>query len=160
MKIRFVPLVIAVVFLGGFAFADESRARPTTIIGFLDSGWPFPAGHGASRVPVGVALPAGRTCGIVLDSTLTDTGGVFRLSIPDAHRTAWRLCARLAAGGWARGAVPIYHYSGIGLDSLRLYCRGHGPAGSPECRYVAWGRPMRWPGGESYDSVPKPPNER
>ena len=134
-------------------------ARPTVVVGFFDAGWPGPSGEGAAHVPMAVSGASERGCQSVVDSTATDSSGRFRLMIPPRQRHGWRLCTRLFDGGWDRGGYPLYQYQGRALDSIRVYCRGHGPSGSPECRYVAWGRPMQWPGGEGYDSVPKPPND-
>jgi hypothetical protein len=132
---------------------------PTQLRGFVDAGWPGPSGTPASGVALGVASNHS-ACAPITDSARTDSRGLFSLTIPPASRESWHLCMRLVGTNWARGASPVFRYDGLGIDSLRVYCRGHGPSGSPECRFVAWNAPMRWPGGEGYDSVPKPPNER
>lgn len=138
--------------------AADGRS-PTQLQGFVDAGWPGPTGAAATGVALGVA--SGQlACAKIVDSTRTDSGGEFHLLIPSTSRSSWHLCMRLVGMDWAGGASPVFRYEGPGIDSLRVYCRGHGPSGSPECRFVASNAPMRWPGGEGYDSIPKPLNER
>ena len=137
------------------------------IRGFVDLGYPVPSGEPGAGIAVWLApVPADgvwHACRNPVDKAMTDAAGRFRLVAPAALRRAWRLCSTLTVSASADGApdrallFPLYEYRGRGRDSVQVYCRGHGPAGSPECRWVPWERALSWPGGEGYDGVARPP---
>jgi hypothetical protein len=141
----------------------------TVIRGFLDAGYPGPTGEPAIGVAFWLApVPADGawgSCVSPVDSAQTDTLGRFRLVVPAAVRRAWRLCSNLIVSTTPGSRpprdllFPLYQYRGRGADSVQVYCRGHGPAGSPECRWVRWGRALKWPGGEGYDNIARPPTK-
>ena len=164
------PLLLIVVALCTSAPICLARAQaPASFVvvrGMLDDGWPGPSGRGAPGIafwlqPLAASEAVPVSCGAPLDSTVTDAEGRFRLRVPATARTGWLLCfaGRFGARSLGAGAgMRLYRYQGVGTDSVQLYCRGHGPTGSPECRWVPWPEPLTWPGGESIDSVRVPPN--
>lgn len=139
----------------------------TVIRGILDLGYPLPNGDPGAGVAIWLApVPADgvwRACRNPVAKATTDAAGRFRLVAPTAVRRAWRLCSTLVVSASADSAAdrgllyPLYQYRGYGRDSVQVYCRGHGPAGSPECRWVPWGHALTWPGGEGYDGIARPP---
>ena len=153
---RRVTLPLVVLVAGAAVAAGPPAGRPgaTIVRGFFDGGWPGPSGVGQPGVtlwasPLG---PAGPTvhCEPPVDSAVTDSSGWFRLELPAAVGRHWMLCVGGQPGsrypGEAGPGIRLHVYRGPAVDSLRLYCRGHGPTGSPECRPVPWDRPFRWPG--------------
>ena len=134
----------------------SSPGQATVVVGFLDAGYPYPSGEGDPGVPIAAGPDNGRRCDPVVAQGFSDSTGQFRLRLPAQVAGGWVLCMPIIPS--SPPGYPMFLYEGRGLDSLRVYCRGHGPGGRPECRYVPWTDPFRWPGGEAYDSVPVPPN--
>ena len=137
--------------LGIAACASASRApesRALTIVGVFDSSWPYPGEVRQAGIPVHVTGPGGVTgCGAALDTARTDSAGRFQLVVPAsalATRADWRLCTSMTLSGAV--VYPMFRYTGGASDRLRVYCRGHGPQGSPQCLEIPEGAPMRWPG--------------
>ncbi|HJU69549.1 MAG TPA: hypothetical protein VJ650_15015 [Gemmatimonadaceae bacterium] len=130
--------------------------RSTLIIGFLDGGWPGPSGEGSPSERFVISAAAAPLCQPSVDSARTDSGGRFRIVVPATVKPPWKLC--IAITPRSDPIYPVFIYRGRGVDSLHLYCRGHGPASGPICQYVPWGSAFRWRGGETFDSLLEPPN--
>jgi hypothetical protein len=128
------------------------------VIGFLDAGHPYPSGEADPGVRIAAGPLNGQRCDPAINQTVTDSTGWFRLPLPAQGPTerGWMICMAFTPS--SPPVYPMFVYEGRGMDSLRIYCRGHGPGGRPECRYVAWEDRFHWPGGEHYNSVPVPPN--
>ena len=160
-------LAVLAACVGTPAVERPAPAAPGVVRGLFDGGWPGPSGRGEPGLvlwlaPQAKGQPPAASCQAPVDSMATGADGHFRLQVPSEARQSWLLCfgGRFGARAGAQGGagMRVYHYDGAGTDSLQLYCRGHGPSGSPECRWVPWGQSLTWPGGEGYDSLPVPPN--
>ena len=126
------------------ASARASAPASRTIVGVFDATWPYPGNVRQAGVRIHAAQPGGVAgCGLAVDSARTDTAGRFQLVVPD-DSTDWRLCTPSRSAGAAD--YPMIRLGGTAGDTVRVYCRGHGPSGSPQCLEVPLGAPMHWPG--------------
>ena len=124
---------------------SQSHSVGLSVTGIFDSSWPYPGDVREAGIPIRLMRPtARRVCGSVLDSARTDAAGRFRLRAPASASPERYLCV----GEGRTGSVnfPMFRFRGDATDSLHVYCRGHGPSGSPMCLEVPAGAPMRWPG--------------
>src|SRR5262245_45154192 len=109
-----------------FAAACDRPASGPVVVGFFDAGWPTASGKAASGIHMFVAADSGGRCAVPADSTITDSTGVFRLQAVGV-RSHWRVCV---GEPFLSGAlhIPVYRDSTAAGDSVRLYCRVHGPS--------------------------------
>jgi hypothetical protein len=146
MRLRFAGagLLLLLAAASNTAFG-QSRSGGVTVIGVFDSSWPYPGDVRAPDIPIRLMGPTTqRVCGSVLDSARTDSAGRFKLRAPASASAQWRLC--LGEGRTGSVNIPMFRFQGGTAASLRVYCRGHGPSGAPECLEVPAGAAMRWPG--------------
>jgi hypothetical protein len=146
MWLRRAVLPVLVLVALSCAIAPRSRQPPgLAVIGVFDSSWPHAGTVRQAGIPIHVARPGGVAgCGGTLDSSRTDTAGSFRLTVPAGAPADWRICT----AAWSGGPVvyPMFQFGGAITDSIRVYCRAHGPTGSPQCLEVPVGEPLHWPG--------------
>src|SRR5256885_13198923 len=145
---RLFALYVCCLVLACEAAPATPPSEQVAVTGFLDGGWPVPSGKGQPNVVVFLSLAneAGQIdarCLVPADSTVTDETGHFSLRSARARPARWSICFGRPFGDRVR--YPVYAHPGTDSDAFRLYCRGHGPSGSPECRSVPRGAPMAWP---------------
>jgi hypothetical protein len=112
------------------------------VTGFIDNGWPGPEGLPSVSQSVALAAPAEKACSKSIAESKTDARGWFRFVVP-ASPQGFDTCLRLMSDfDFPAGQF----HAPAGGDSIRLYCRNHGPTGSPLCLPVPWNKQFRWPG--------------
>ena len=153
MKIRLAVTFLLALLMAGCVGALPGAAKTSartpalaglTVAGVFDASWPYPGSVRQAGIRIHATRPGGVAgCGLAVDSARTDSAGRFQLVVPD-DTTDWRLCTPSRSDGAAD--YPMFRLGGATADSVRVYCRGHGPSGAPQCLEVPPGAPMRWPG--------------